>query len=78
MGIGRSGIQRRRRVDAISTRKANRVYKDAERQRRDARMREQLKTGTLPYGPAVMSWLSRELDKPAGKITQSDVRSLLN
>ena len=27
----------------------------------------------LPYIPAVMSWLSTKLDKPASRITQADV-----
>lgn len=77
MGIHRSALARRRRSDAIQTRAENRVLKDAERIRRDARMQAKIKTGTLPYTPPVMSWLSRTLNKPASRITPQDVKQLL-
>jgi hypothetical protein len=31
----------------------------------------------MPYTPAVLSWLSARLDKPAGRITQDDVSQVL-
>jgi hypothetical protein len=31
----------------------------------------------MPYTPAVLSWLSAHLDKPAGRITQADVDQVL-
>lgn len=78
MGIHRSHLRRRRRRDAAETMLVNRTYKASERARRDARMLEKLKAGDLPYAPAVMSWLSRKLDKKTGKISQADVKALLN
>ena len=41
-------------------------------------MIEKVKAGNLPYSPAVMSWLSRKLDKKASKITPDDVPPLLS
>lgn len=77
MGIHRSALARRRRSDAKRTRAENRVSKTAERARRDARMRAKVQSGSLPYTPPVMSWLSRELEKPATRITPEDVQRLL-
>lgn len=76
MGIHRSALRRRRRSDAATTRLQNRVLKDAERARRDARMTQKVREGALPYTPAVMSWLSRTLEKKASRITVQDVKSL--
>ena len=50
---------------------------DGEQARRDARMIERLKGGSLPYTPEVMSWLSAKLDKPAKRISQDEVASLI-
>ncbi len=77
MGIGRAQIMRQDREDAEKTKAVNSVRKRKERHRRDARMAEILKSGELPYTPVVMSWLSRKLSKPAGQITQDDVRKVL-
>jgi hypothetical protein len=60
------------------SRRTNGIHKMYERERRDARMKELLKKGKLPYTPAVMSWLSARLDKPSGRIVQADVDGLLN
>lgn len=78
MGLGRSELQNRRRTDASITKARNGIVKDKERARRGARMIDKLKAGSLPYTPAVMSWLSRELDKRASMITQQDVETLLS
>jgi hypothetical protein len=56
----------------------NRILKASERIRRDARMVVKLKAGSLPYTPAVMSWLSRRLDKKAARITEADVQAVLS
>jgi hypothetical protein len=48
-----------------------------ERARREARMIDTLRNRKLPYGPAVMSWLSARLDKPSTRITQADVDKFL-
>lgn len=70
----------RRRIDmanASFAKARNRILKASERARRDARMVAKLKAGSLPYGPAVMSWLSRQLDKRAARITDADVQAVL-
>ncbi len=77
MSIHRSHQQRRERQDAARTRIKNKTWKDMERARREARMLDVLRAGGPPYSPAVMSWLSRRLDKKAGKITPEDVKTLL-
>ncbi len=77
MGIHRSHLRRRVRSDAAEQKATNCVVKAKERVRRDTRMVEKLKARSLPYTPAVMSWLSRQLDKPSTKITSKDVQSLL-
>ena len=65
-------------MDALETKSRNRIPKTKERARRDARMLDKIKAGTLPYAPPVMSWLSRRLDKKASAITQEDLKTLLN
>ena len=78
MGLHRSALKNRRRRDAAETKARSRAAKDKERARRDTRMAEKLREGSLPYPPAVMSWLSRKLDKRANKITPEDVKSLIS
>jgi len=78
MGVHRSELRRRRRTDAAETKLRNRPVKTKERARRDARMVEKLRTGSLPYAPTVMSWLSRKLDRGASKITHQDVQTLIS
>ena len=41
-------------------------------------MMEKIKAGDPPYPPAIMSWLSRKLDKKAKRITREDVQALLS
>jgi hypothetical protein len=65
------------RDDAAETKACNRVFKDRERARRDARMVATVKGGKLPFSSTVMSWLSRKLDKRSTRITPEDVKSLL-
>ena len=77
MGIHRSALRRRRRTDAAATKVCNNVDKTAERVRRDQRMIVKLQNGSLPYAPAVMSWLSRSLDKKSTRITPDDIKSLI-
>ena len=70
----------RKRIDqenARVTKAANRIVKAKEQARRDVRMVAKVQAGSLPYTPVVMSWLSRKLDKRAGRITQQDVQTLL-
>jgi len=77
MKVTRSMFHAYRQQDAKVTKARNRRRKFPERDRRAARMLARVKEGSLPYTPDVMSWLSRELDKPSGKITAADVKSLL-
>jgi hypothetical protein len=76
MSLGRTHERRRDRLDALETRAVNGPRKDKERARRDKRMAASLRSGSLPYSPAVMSWLSRKLDKKASRITPEDVKAL--
>ncbi len=73
---------RRDRLDgrlakAIKTRRQNSPLKTKERSRRAANMIALIKRSEPPYTPAVMSWLSRQLSKPAKKITPKDIKTLL-
>jgi hypothetical protein len=76
--MGARRIRReQRQVDMAESRLRNGVVKVKERARRDARMLETVKTGNLPYTPAVLSWLSVRLNKPGRLITPEDVQTLL-
>lgn len=77
MSLHRTHRKHQDQMDAAHTKARNRIFKDRERTRRNERMVEAVRAGELPYSPAVMSWLSRQLDKPATKITSADVRTLL-
>jgi hypothetical protein len=77
MGIHRSALKRRRRSDAAETRARNSLVKVKERARRDARMLEKVRGGTLPFTPTVMSWLSRRLGKNSSRITPDDIKILV-
>jgi hypothetical protein len=77
--MGARRIRReQRRFDMNLSRRTNGLLKQKERARRRKRIIEIIKaSGDLPYTPVVMSWLSVELDKPAGRITQEDVSKVL-
>ena len=66
----------KRRREAAANRKVNERAKDKERARRDVRIMERIKAGSLPYTPEVMSWLSVKLDKKASRITADDIAGL--
>ena len=66
----------RRQADALKTKARNVKRKDAERNRRDARVLAEISAGSLPYTPDIMSWLSRKLGKPSTKITEADIKTL--
>ncbi|GJM24219.1 MAG: hypothetical protein DHS20C16_06340 [Phycisphaerae bacterium] len=76
MKVTRSMFHRYRQQDAAATKARNVIVKTKEKSRRDARMVEVIKSGSLPYTPAVMSWISRKLDMPSSKLTQEDVAKL--
>lgn len=76
--MGARRIRReQRRVDMAESRLRNGIVKTKERARRDARMIATLKHAKPPYAPAVMSWLSAKLDKPAKQVTPDDVKKLI-
>ena len=76
--MGARRIRREQRAfDMALSRRTNGMRKTAERERRRVRMIEIIKKGKLPYTPAIMSWLSAELDKPSKQIVQADVDKLL-
>ncbi len=76
--MGARRIRReQRQVDMALSRRVNGLKKMAERQRRTIRMKEIISKGKFPYTPAVMSWLSAQLDKPASRIQPADVENLL-
>ncbi len=73
----RSDRFRIRNEDAAETKIVNRGFKVKERVRRDTRMISSVKSGSLPFTPEIMSWLSVKLDKKASKVTAEDVKALL-
>jgi hypothetical protein len=76
--MGARRIRReQRRVDMARSRFRNGIRKTKERDRRQLRMLQILKTGKLPYTPPVLSWLSSQLDKPGRLITQAEVDQLV-
>ena len=76
--MGARRIRReQRQVDMSESRHRNGIRKLKERTRRDARMKDIVKKGQLPYTPPVLSWLSAQLDKPGRLITPEDVQKLL-
>jgi hypothetical protein len=76
--MGARRIRReQRREDMAHSRRTNGMRKMHERARRKERMLELIKKGKLPYTPAVMSWLSGQLDKPSRLITQAEVDQLV-
>ncbi len=76
MKVTRSMFRRYRQEDAIETKTVNSARKAKERIRRNASMMQKVSGGSLPYTPFIMSWLSRQLDMPATRITQEDVKNL--
>ena len=77
MSLHRTHRKHLDQMDALHTKVRNRIFKDRERARRDARMVDAVRAGKLPYSPSVMSWLSRKLDKASTRITSADVKTLL-
>lgn len=76
--MGARRIRReQRQQDMAESRRVNGMRKMKERERRQLRMVEIIKKGKLPYTPAIMSWISAQLDKPTRQITQADVQKLL-
>ncbi|MGL6097748.1 MAG: hypothetical protein ACRC7O_18355 [Fimbriiglobus sp.] len=66
----------RARDNAAVTRTENGPRKRAARAHRDATYAGLIKTGTFPYTPAVMSWVSVKLGKRAALVTEAEAKSL--
>lgn len=76
--MGARRIRReQRQFDMAKSRRENGMLKTKERARRAARMTEIIKKTKFPYTPAVMSWISAQLDKPTRQIQQADVDKLI-
>ncbi|MCX7700498.1 MAG: hypothetical protein N2039_06440 [Gemmataceae bacterium] len=75
------GVRRTRKnqiqADQARSRRENGERKSKERARRDERMRNLIRSGKPPYTPAVQSWLSAKLGKPARLITAEDIQAAL-
>ena len=66
----------RARANGRVTRAENSGRKVKARASRDARMKELLGKGKFPYTPAVMSWVSVKLGKPATQVTEAEAKAL--
>lgn len=71
-----SRYDRLREKQAVS-RAENGERKRRERANRDKRMKEVILKGAWPFTPAVMSWVSVQLDKPTRQITETEVWRLV-
>jgi hypothetical protein len=77
--MGARRIRReQRQIDMATSRRVNGMSKDKERVRRDKRMLDLVKKSKAPYTPAVLSWLSGKLDKPGSRITDADIKKVVN
>lgn len=76
--MGARRIRReQRQFDQALSRRVNGALKADERQRRATRMLDLIRKGQYPYTPAVMSWVSVQLDKPARLISSDEVQALV-
>ena len=69
-------MDRARNLGAV-VRTVNGHLKRKERTSRDKRMAELINAGTFPYTPAIMSWLSVKLGKPATQITEAEAKAAI-
>ncbi|OWK43476.1 hypothetical protein [Fimbriiglobus ruber] len=67
----------RARANGRITRVENGHLKRKQRANRDKRFTELVGKGQFPYTPAVQSWLSEKLGKPATQITEVEVKAFL-
>lgn len=77
--MGARRIRRdQRQFDMALSRRVNGLVKMKERDRRDKRMVELVKTGKFPFTPSIRSWISQKLDIPSTRITEADVSKLVS
>jgi len=67
----------RARANGKISRIENGTRKRKERASRDARIIALIKTGTFPYIPSVMCWISTQLGKKAASVTEAEAKSLV-
>ncbi|MCI0376917.1 MAG: hypothetical protein L0215_04880 [Gemmataceae bacterium] len=76
--MGARRIRReQRQTDMKASRLRNGKVKTKERIRRDARIKSLLQKTKPPYHPVVLSWLSAKLGKPSARISELDIKQLL-
>ena len=68
--------QDRARDNAAISRAENGAFKRKETANREKRMKTLLKAGTYPYTPAIMSWVSTQLGKPATQCSADECKTL--
>lgn len=64
------------RDDHAVSRTVNGHLKRKERASRDKRMAGLIKGGKFPYTPPVQSWISLQLGKPFGQVTEEQAQAL--
>ena len=74
--VHRQSIRPAPEKQAVS-RAENGERKRRERVNRDKRMKEVILNGSWPFTPAIMSWVSVQLDKPTRQITETEVWRLV-
>ena len=67
----------RARANARVTRQENGAVKRRERANRDKRMAELVGKGAFPYTPAILSWASAKLGKPARQLDDAAIKGLV-
>lgn len=68
--------QDRARDNAAISRATNGALKRKATASRETRMKALLKKGSLPYTPAIMSWVCVQLDKVVSQVTAEDCKKL--
>ena len=76
------GLRRKVRLDSRRdnqkiTRRANGAIKNGERERRATRIIAKIKSSTAPYSPEVNSWLALQFGKPASRISEDEIKTLI-
>ena len=75
--ISRGVRMKRNKANERLSRIENGHFKRKERNRKDERMLEAVKAGTLPYVPAIMSWISTKLNKRSSLLKAEDIQKLV-
>ncbi len=65
------------RDNGAISRTRNGHLKRKERNSRDERMNNLIKSGKFPYTPSIQSWISTKLSIPFSQVTEEQVKTLL-